>query len=145
MNFKRVAMAAVAAWVVYLGVSYLVHGVLLRDIYMQYVGVMRPESQANAILPINFVVALLGFFAFAYAYAKGYEGGNGLQEGARYGVLIAIMLCAFALVWEYMVWPMGRRLYAAWLIDCVVEFTIYGMLVGFIYRPVVTAVRRPAV
>jgi hypothetical protein len=145
MNFPRVALAAFASWVLYLGLGFLVHGVLLRDTYMQYVGVMRPEAQANAILPMAFGGALVGFFAFAYVYAKGYEGGSGLQEGLRYGVLVGILLCAFSSVWDYMMWPISARLLVAWLIDFVVEFAIYGMVVGLIYKPAVAAVRRPAV
>ena len=142
MNFPRIALAAVASWVLYLGIGFLVHGVLLKDTYLQYAGVMRPEAQANAILPIAFGCALVGFFAFAYAYAKGYEGGNGVQEGLRFGVLVGIMLCAFGSVWNYMMWPISAGLLAAWLIDFVVEFAIYGMVVGLIYKPAAVPVRR---
>lgn len=142
MNFPRVALAAIAAWVLYLGVSFVVHGVLLKDTYMQYVGVMRPEAQANAILPIGFCFALVGFFAFAYAYARGYEGGNGVQEGLRFGVLVGILLCAFGSIWDYMMWPISAGLLTAWLVDFIVEFAIYGMVVGLIYRPAAPAARR---
>ncbi len=145
MNFPRIAMAAVAAWVLYMGMAFLVQGVLLRDLYMEYTAVMRPEADANAILPINFGMVLVGFFAFAYAYAKGYEGGSGLQEGLRFGVLLGIMLCTFVTIWQYMIWPAGPRLLAAWLIDYIVEFAMYGMVVGVIYKPVALFPRRAAV
>ena len=142
MNFPRVAAAAVAAWVLYMVMGYLVHGLLLADLYRQSSAVMRPESEANAILPFNFGVALIGFFAFAYAYAKGYEGGSGLQEGLRFGVLISIMLCTFVSIWQYMVWPATAGLLTAWLIDYVVEFALYGMVVGVIYKPRAAPARR---
>jgi hypothetical protein len=142
MNFPRVALAAIAAWLLYVGVSFVVHAVLLKDTYMQYAGVMRPEAQANAILPIGFGFALVGFFAFAYAYAKGYEGGHGVQEGLRFGVLVGILLCAFGSIWDYMMWPISAGLLAAWLVDFIVEFAIYGMVVGLIYRPAAPAARR---
>jgi hypothetical protein len=145
MNFKRVALAAVACWVLYMVLSYVVHGVLLKPTYLKYAGAMRAEAQAASILPIGFAGALVGFFAFAYAYAKGYEGGSGVQEGLRFGVLVAIMICGFAVVWEYMVWPMGPRLFAAWVIDYFVEFSIYGILTGVIYKPASGAARRLAV
>ena len=145
MNFTRVAMAALAAWVLYMVMGYLVHGVLLRDLYMEYAGVMRLEAEAQAILPVNFGVVLVGFFAFAYAYAKGYEGGNGLQEGLRFGVLVGIMLCTFGAIWQYMVWPAGRRLLAAWLIDYIVEFALYGIVVGLIYKPAALSAKRVAI
>jgi hypothetical protein len=144
MNFPRVGLAAVTAWILYLCLGFLVHGVLLKGTYAQYVGVMRPEAQANAILPMAFAAALVGFFAFAYAYAKGYEGGPALQEGLRFGVLIAILVCAFGIVWEYMIWPVRVGLLAAWVVDLIVEFAIYGMVVGLIYRPASTISRRAA-
>jgi hypothetical protein len=144
MNFMRVAMAALAAWVLYMVMGYLVHAVLLRDLYMQYSGLMRPEAQAQAILPVNFGVVLVGFFAFAYAYAKGYEGGNGLQEGLRFGVLVGIMLGPFGTMWGYLVWAVGRRLLAAWLIVYIVEFALYGIVVGLVYKPAALSAKRMA-
>jgi hypothetical protein len=145
MNLKRVAYSALACWTLYMALSYLVHGVLLRPTYLKYAGAMRPEAQAASILPIGFAAALVGFFAFAYAYAKGYEGGSGVREGLRFGVLVATMICAFAVVWEYMVWPMGPRLFGAWVVDYFVEFSIYGVLTGLIYKPAEGTLRRPVV
>jgi hypothetical protein len=135
MNLARVAMAAVAAWVVYLGVSFVVHTMLLRDLYLQHLGAMRPEADQNAILPVGFFFALLGFFAFAYAYAKGYEGGSGAQEGLRFGVLVGILICCFRVIWDHMVWPVSLQLTAAWMVEYIVEFAIYGSIVGVIYKP----------
>jgi hypothetical protein len=142
MNLPRVAIAAVVTWVVYLGVSYVVHTKLLADIYVQHRSVMRPEDQANAILPVGFVFALVGFFAFAYAYAKGYEGGKGIQEGLRFGVIVGILLCCFGKIWEYMVWPVAGTLLVAWMVDAIAEFALYGIIVGLLYKPSSTPVRR---
>jgi hypothetical protein len=135
MNFGRVASAALVAWVLYLGVGFTVHDLLLRDIYVQHASVMRPDAEQQQILPAAFALALVGFFAFAYAYAKGYEGGQGTQEGLRFGVLVGILLCCFSTIFEYMVFPISRTLLFAWCIDYIVEFAVYGMVVGAIYRP----------
>jgi hypothetical protein len=135
MNFPRVAIAAVVAWVVYLGVSFVVHTMIFADVYETHRSVMRPEDQANAILPVGFVFALVGFFAFSYAYAKGYEGGSGMQEGLRFGVIVGILLCCFAKIWEYMVWPVSGTLLVGWMIDAIVEFALYGIIVGLVYKP----------
>ena len=134
MNFPRVAMAALAAWVVYLGLSYLVHGLLLADIYAQHAG-MRPPGEQQAILPFGLGFALVGFFAFSYAYAKGYEGSSGMQEGLRFGVLVGILICAFSTMFHYMAWPVSTSLFVAWLVDYIVEFAIYGVIVGTLYKP----------
>lgn len=141
MNLARVAIAAVVAWVVYLGVSFVVHTVLLADLYRQHAATLRPEAEQNAILPVGFVFALVGFFAFAYTYAKGYEGSRGTQEGLRFGVLVGILICAFRIIWDHMIWPVSVQLTVAWIVEYIVEFALYGMIVGAIYKPVPRAAR----
>ena len=132
MNFSRLALAALTSWAAFLLVGSLVHGVLLTDLYPQQSSGVRNELVSPVV---GFGVALIGFFAFSYAYAKGYEGGSGLQEGMRFGVLVAFMLITFAAVWGYVIFPISGRLAITLAIDYVVEFAIYGMIVGSIYRP----------
>ena len=135
MNFSRLTLAAVVAWVVYMALGFLVNTVLLRDVLMQNAAAFRPEPELMSGLPMGFGFGLIGFFAFAYAYAKGYEGGNGMVEGMRYGVLVGIMLNCFATVWQHVVYPISAQLFTYMLIDYIVEFAIYGMIVGYLYRP----------
>lgn len=135
MNLSRVALAGFAAWVVFCIVGFVAHAVLMEDLYAAHSAFMRPTADANARLPLAFAAALIGFFAFAYAYAKGYEGGTGIQEGLRFGVLVGVMLIAFVLVWDYMAYPLSRTFLLALVIDYIVEFAIYGTVVGMVYRP----------
>ena len=132
MNFPRLAVAAVAAWVVFVAIGSVVHGMLLADLYSQQVSGVRGGDETNAFA--GFGVALVGFLAFAYMYAKGYEGGQGVQEGIRFGVLVALMLISFAGVWGYVAFQISGKLAAALAIDYVVEFAVYGMIVGAVYR-----------
>jgi hypothetical protein len=90
-------------------------------------------------LPLGFAFALVGFFAFAYAYAKGYEGGKGMAEGMRYGVLVGILINCFATVWQYVVYPISGQLFFIMLVDYIIEFAVYGMIVGYLYKPAVAA------
>ena len=132
MNFPRLALAALTAWAAFLVVGFVVHGVLLTELYARHAAGVRSDAMSPVV---GLAVALVGFFAFAYTYATGYEGGSGLQEGMRFGVLVAIMLITFAAVWGYVVFPISNGLAAALAIDYVVEFSIYGMIVGSIYHP----------
>jgi len=133
VNFGRVAAAALAAWVVYLGVSPLVNNVLLADLYAQHARVFRPQAEMN--VAFGLAAALAGFFVFAYAYAKGYEGGAGVVEGLRYGVVVGLLLAAFSVAWNYVVLPVSGALAAAWIVDVIVEMAIYGAVVGLVYKP----------
>jgi hypothetical protein len=144
MNFPRIALAAVAAWIVSLPVGFVVNDFLLADIYEANRTVMRPSEEVTANLPLGFAFLLVGFFAFAYAYAKGYEGGNGVMEGVRFGVLVALMVSGFGLIWQYILYPISATLAAALIIDSIVEFSIFGGVIGAVYRPVLPGVRQRA-
>ncbi len=135
MNFGRVAMAAVAAWLAYLVVSPVVNNLLLADLYAQHAAVFRTAEAMRPHLVLGFASSLVGFFVFAYAYAKGYEGGRGAMEGLRFGVIVGLLLSSFAVVWNFVVLPLSGRLAVAWVVDTIVEMGLYGIVVGLIYRP----------
>ena len=143
MNFARVAAAAVVAWIVSLPLGFVVNDILLSEITAANASAMRPEAQVMANLPLGFAFLLLGFFAFAYAYAKGYEGG-GVIEGVRFGVLVAIVVCGFGLIWQYIVYPITGTYVIAIMIDSIAELAIYGAVVGAIYKPLPAAAARAA-
>ena len=136
MNFARVGLAALAAWAVYLALGFLIHGVMLADLWaaLQRDGVARSAATNSALMPLGIGLALPGALAFAYAYAKGYEGGPGLQEGLRFGVLVGLMLVAFGLVWNYVTFPLPMQYLASTAVATVIQFAALGMLVGLIYR-----------
>jgi hypothetical protein len=135
MNFARVAASALAAWAVSIPVGYVVNEILLKDLYTAHAAVFRPEAAMMANMPLGIVSSLVGFFAFAYMYAKGYEGTRGTTEGVRFGVLVAILLSGFALAWQYVLYPISGTLAAVWIVDAVAEFALYGAIIGAIYRP----------
>ena len=136
MNFGRIAAAAVVAWIVSLVVGFVVNDILLAGIVAANVSVLRPDAELMGNLPIGFAFLLLGFFAFAYAYAKGYEGGNGIVEGIRFGVLVSLIVIGFGLIWQYVMFPITATYAAAIVIDSIVELALYGAIVGAIYKPV---------
>ncbi|HEY6360365.1 MAG TPA: hypothetical protein VIX63_04635 [Vicinamibacterales bacterium] len=144
MNFGRIAAAAVVAWIVSLGLGFLVNDVLLADLIAANASAHRPEAELTGNLPIGFAFLLLGFFAFAYAYAKGYEGGNGVVEGVRFGVLVSLIVVGFGLIWMYVAYPITATYAAAIIIDSIVELALYGAIVGAIYKPLPTGARRAA-
>lgn len=135
MNFARVAAAAVVAWIVSIGIGFFVNTVLLADLALANTPPMRQEAELMGLLPVGFVFLLLGFFAFAYAYARGYEGGNGVMEGIRFGVVAALLVIGFGVIWQYVVFPITGSMAVAIVIDTIVELAIYGAIVGAIYKP----------
>ena len=135
MNLQRVAAAALVAWIVSIGIGFLVNEVLLIELIRANAAAMRPDAELMAKLPLGFGVLLVGFFAFAYAYARGYEGGNGIMEGIRFGVIAAFLVIGFGLIWMYVSYPISGVYTIALLVDAIVELALYGAIVGAIYKP----------
>lgn len=133
MNYSRLALAAVVAWVASLAVGSFANGYLMADLYAAHPLVFRPQAEMNMVL--GFAGSLVGFFVFAYMYAKGYEGTSGLQEGLRFGVLVGLLFMSFGAIWNYVVLQVSNALGLAWAVDVLVEMAIYGTLVGVLYRP----------
>ena len=128
--------AALVAWIASIAIGFFVNEVLLADLTLANAAAMRPEAELMANLPLGFALLLVGFFAFAYAYAKGYEGDNGVPEGVRFGVLVSFIVIGFGLIWQYVVYPISGTMAVAIVIDAIVEFAIYGAIVGAIYKPI---------
>lgn len=133
MDFGRVAVAALSSWGIFLMVSMLLSPLLLSEFYQRHAAMFRSASEQQPIL--GFAAALVGFFVFAYAYAKGYEGGRGAAEGLRFGVIVGLLLASFAMAWAYVLMPMSGGFAVALIVDTIVEMAIYGVVVGLVYRP----------
>ena len=134
MNMGRVAVAALVSWFAHLALTGLIWGTVLPDLLRQPAALVRPPSEMNLVL--GYGASLVGFFVFAYAYAKGYEGGSGVIEGVRYGVLIGLLLAVFGGVWGYVMMPISAVFAVAMIVDGILEMAVYGAIVGLIYRPV---------
>jgi hypothetical protein len=143
MNYSRLALAAAAAWVADGIYGFVVYGNLLTAEFAQYPGVFRPLEAMNAKMPILFVGLLIMMLVAAFIYAKGYEGGAGFPEGARFGALIGLFVAATA-AGNYAILNIGSRLATALALAGLVEWTIVGVVIGLVYRPAPSAAKRAA-
>jgi hypothetical protein len=136
MNYARVGLAAVAVWVAWFALGFLLHGVMLADVWegLHREGAIRTEAMMRTVMPVGAALGLLGSLVFCYTYAKGYEGGPGLQEGLRFGVLVGLLIVAFGVGWSYMTFPVPVE-YLLWMsVAAVIQFAALGITAGVIYR-----------
>ncbi len=135
MNYTRVALAAVVAWVVDSVYGFLVFGMALSSEFARYPSVFRSFDAVNALLPLLFGASLIGMIALSYIYAKGYEGGPGLQEGLRFGIVFGIFELFAISIPNYVVYNYGRKLAVETAVAAFVEAVIIGILLGLMYKP----------
>ena len=135
MNSRRVALAAVAATIFDAVYGFAVYGTLLAPEFAKYPNVYRTAESGQAFLPPMFGGLVIALIAVTLIYAKGYEGGSGLAEGARFGLLLGIfVLFAFAAV-NFATLNINRKLAGMVGVAGFVEWTVIGTIIGLIYKP----------
>ncbi len=138
MNFPRLAVAAVVAWLAQIAFGYLVYQGLVADQWTS--PVFREALDVN--FPLGLLASLAGLFLFSYMYAKGYEGGNGVQEGLRFGALVGLLLVCFGTIWGFVAMPLSAVLTLYLSVGIVLQLTLSGIVVGWVYRPTPSRSRR---
>jgi uncharacterized protein DUF1761 len=141
MNYARLALAAVAATVFDACYGFLVYGMAMAPEFARYPGVYRSEDTGPGYLPLMFAGLFIAIAAAAFIYAKGYEGGSGLGEGARFGVLLGLFVVfTFASV-NYATLNIGRKLAVTDAAAAFVEWLAIGTIIGLVYKPAQKSVR----
>ena len=135
MNYGRIAIAAVAATVVYYVYGFLVEGLLIRKDFSPYTAVYRPADTVMGYMPLGFACTLIATFVIAMMYAKGYEGGSGAVEGFRFGVLVGIFVLCTVVGANYVTLNIGRKLALELGASTLVQWTTVCVVIGLIYKP----------
>jgi hypothetical protein len=144
MNYRRVALAALAAWVVDAVYGFIVYGNVLTSDFARYPNIYRAQASQGAYMPFLFLGTLLALLVAAYVYAKGYEGGSGLQEGMRFGALIGLLVLGYVGLVNYATMNLGRRMAGSMAVASVVEWVVAGIVIGAIYKPAAQSKARHA-
>jgi hypothetical protein len=139
MNYSRLALAAVAATVVDGVYGYLVYGQVIGSEFARYPAIYRSNETQTAYLPLMFVGILFAMFVAAYLYAKGYEGGSGMQEGMRFGVLVGLLMVGYVAGVDYAIMRIGKRMALYFGLANLVEWIVIGTVIGLVYKPVASA------
>jgi len=142
MSLPRVALAAVAAFVVYFvlgGLSFVVIPSLKGE-FLKYPAVYRPQEGQMSHMPGGMAAMFVSIVALAVLYATFYPGGFDLAHGARlgsaFGALIGIFTIGAFVVHNYVNLQIGLKLTLQQSVAYFVEWLVVGIVIGLIYRPV---------
>jgi hypothetical protein len=145
MSYGRLVIAAVAGTVVDAVYGFVVYGTLLQSSFAMYPGVYRPAAMGMDFMPYLMGGIFLAMLAAAFIYAKGYEGGSGLVEGARFGAAIGLFAVGYASIVNYATINLGRRHTAMMGTAALGEWIIDGIVLGLVYKPATSAAKRAGV
>lgn len=136
MNFPRIALASVGAFVAYFILGGLAFALLpLQNEFRKYPAVYRPRESIMPLMPAGMGAMFVGIVVLAILYAMLYRRGSRIAEGARFGALIGVFsVCSFV-VHNYVNLNIGLNLTLQQAAAYFVEWTLVGMIIGLIYKP----------
>lgn len=134
MKNKTFWIGFVAVFIVTQAIGFLIHGVMLDDMYQALAASFRPKEQMDAMMWIMILSGTAVLFLFCYVYTKGYEG-KGVMEGVRYGALMGLFLALPTSVDAYVLYPLTQELAVIWFVTTVVSMMVAGAIFAAIYKP----------
>jgi len=140
MNYSRLVLAALGGTVASFAFGFLVFWLVpgLINESRKYPAVFRPREEMKTVMPIGLVGTFIAILVVAIIFAMIRQGGSGTTEGARFGVLIGIfVVCAFVLH-NYVNLNIGLKLALGQAVAYFVQWTIVGIVIGLIYKPLAT-------
>lgn len=140
MNYSRLGLAALGGMVASFAFGFLVLWLvpaLIKEGH-KYPAVFRPKEEMFTVMPIGIVATFIAILVVAIIFAMIHQGGSGITEGARFGVLIGIfVVCAFVLH-NYVNLNIGLKLALGQAVAYFLQWTIIGIVIGLIYKPLAT-------
>jgi hypothetical protein len=137
MNYSSLGLAALGGTVASFAFGFLVFWLVpgLINEGRKYPAVFRPKEEMMTVMPVGFVATFISILVVAIIFAMIHQGGSGTTEGARFGVLIGIfVVCAFVLH-NYVNLNIGLKLALGQAVAYFVQWTIIGIVIGLIYKP----------
>ncbi|MBI4003758.1 MAG: hypothetical protein HY353_01940 [Candidatus Omnitrophica bacterium] len=136
MDLKRWLLATAGAFAVILLGDTVIHHMWLGDFYRANAQWWRPATEMEAMRGLMFVSQALLAALLTFIYMKGYEPGKGsLGQGFRFGVLMGLLLAVPSSLMHLVVYPYPAALVLSWLVGTLLEVTLAGIMIGYIYKP----------
>ena len=137
MNYARILIASVCAFVAYFIYGGILFGLLpwLRTEYAKYPAVYRSREGIKSMMPFGMLAMFVALAAIAVLYAMVYSGGSGVVEGARFGALIGVFAIGSFVVHNYVNLNIGLRLTIRQSIAYFAQWVLVGIVIGLVYKP----------
>jgi hypothetical protein len=140
MNYSSLGLAALGATIAYFAfgfvVLWLVPG-LIKEAH-KYPAVFRPVEEMKTVMPIGMIATFIAILVAGMIFAMMHQGGSGMMQGARFGMLIGIFVVCALVLHNYVNLNIGLKLVLGQAVVYFVQWTIVGIIIGLIYRPLAT-------
>ena len=135
MNLTRFALAALAALVAYFTVGGIFFAVpAMRTEFAKYPAIYRTGEATSSVMPVGMLGILLAIGAAAAIFARMHPAGAGIQEGIKFGIILAVFQLGSFVLHNHMMLNIGWRLSALQGVVYATEWIAVGVVISLVYR-----------
>lgn len=135
MDAKKYLIASLAVFVVYSGLAFVIHEMILGPEYEPMVGTVTRSMEAfGQRVPLLYLGNLVFALVFCLIYVQGYEADKGwVGQGLRFGLILGTLLAPIA-VTEYVVYPVPGTLALKWIAYGYLQVVLSGLAAAALYQ-----------
>lgn len=133
MRLSKLIVPIIAVFVFVFIYGYVVHGILLSDIYQQTPQLWRTCEDMQSHFPIMLISELAFAIIFTLFYAYLQQWMKVSLKGWQYGLGIGATFAAIQIgIYAYM--PISCTLALLWVVDALIEPVLCGVLLSCMYK-----------
>ncbi len=128
---KRTLFAVLAVFVLWTGMDFVIHGMILSDAYAASQQLWRPISEMKMLLMNAVVLATAALFVFLYAWLIE---DRSVKRGVQYGILCGLGGGISMGFGSYAAMPIPDIVALWWFLGRFIEAIAAGWLIGIIVK-----------
>jgi hypothetical protein len=131
---RRFLLAWLVVFIGWMVGSFIVHGALLHDEYARLPHLFRQEAEAQRYFPLMLLAHAIMAGAFVWIYQRGVENRPWIQQGARFGLAVALLGVVPTYLIYYVVQPLPGSLVVKQILFDGILVVLLGILVASLHR-----------
>jgi hypothetical protein len=132
---KKIVMASVLVFVLFLIMDYVLHGILLGGLYAETAHLWRAPEALDRLAWIILAVDVVIAFLMVWLFSKGWEAGKPwLGQGVRFGLVLGLIFSLPMGFSMYAMMPVPFSLGLGWFAGALVEFVVAGIAAAWVFR-----------
>jgi hypothetical protein len=135
MNYPRLALAAVAALIVFFAWGFLTEGWLLRKDFAPSAALYRTSDLQMKYMPFGMASVLVALLAAVVLYAGWCGARYGAMRGLQFGLLMGVFVACIHPISNLITMNMDRKLGLEIAASNAIGWILVGLVIGLVYKP----------
>ena len=133
-NWQSLLLTGIVVFILVFVLDYVVHGILLKDLYVKFARLFLPMAMMNARMSYMLGGQALFALLLVFIYSQGYTGKKSVMEGIRYGIYVGLLLQLPKSLMAFATAVYPGTLLIWWGVAGLIQTIVYGAVIGAMYK-----------